>query len=254
MDTGGGATSSAQASGMAVRRRPRARTDMMVKSTLELGFVESLVTLGKICLDNKELDRFQANQVNAVSMRTLRPSTLSRTLALIPPAVALIAQHSQAGFVTYLKIETIPGEVTEKGHEGWISVDNVNWGMSRTVSSPTGGGGAGRVTSLPSFSEVTVTKQIDKASPHLFLAAVVGKESITPIKIELVDSVTHLTFYRLTLDGVLVSSQNCIATSETAKAAETISMNFTKITVQTLGTTGNVLTTGSYDLTTNKPT
>lgn len=184
-------------------------------------------------------------------MRTLCPSSLSRTLALIPPAVALIAQQSHAGFITYLKIESIPGEVTEKGHAGWISVDNLNWGMSRTVSSSSGGGG--RTASLPSFSEVTVTKQIDKASPKLFLAAVAGKENLTPIIIELVDSTTNLTFYRLTLDGVLVSSQNCTTVSGATKGAETISMNFTKIKVESLGASGSTPITGGYDLTTGKP-
>lgn len=184
-------------------------------------------------------------------MRTLIPSSLSRTLALIPPAIALIAQQSHAGFITYLKIESIPGEVTDKGHEGWISVDSVNWGMSRTVSSTSGGGG--RTTSPPTFSEVTVTKQIDKSSPQLFLAAVAGKENLIPIKIELVDSTTHLTYYRLTLDGVLVSSQNCTAVSGATKGAETISMNFTKIKVESLGAAGSTPITGGYDLTTGKP-
>ena len=183
-------------------------------------------------------------------MSLLNLSSLSRTLALIPLAVVLMAQRSHAGFTTYLKIDSIPGEVTQVGREGWIKLSTASWGTIRSISSA--GGGGIRETSAPTLSEVTVTKQIDKASSRLFLAAVVGTASTTPIRIELVDDATGYIYYRLTLEGVLISSQNCNAVTGTNKAEETISMNFTKIKCESFDSRGAVVHAAGYDVKENK--
>lgn len=180
-------------------------------------------------------------------MRNLRPSSLSRTLALVPPAVALIAQQSQATFSVYLKIDTIPGEAVDKGHEGWIKLSSANWGAVRAISAPTGGTGD-REASRPSISEVTVTKQIDKASSKLFLAAVAGDATTVPVILELVDDSTLRVYYRLTLDSVMVSSQSSSAATGASKGDESISLNFTKIKVESFDAKGGLVHSGGYDL------
>jgi type VI secretion system secreted protein Hcp len=187
----------------------------------------------------------------ASTMRNLRPSSLSRTLALVPPAVALIAQQSQAGFNVFLKIDTIPGEVTEKGREGWIKLNSALWATARAISSPTGGAGD-REASKPSISEVVVTKSIDSTSSKLFLAAVAGEPTATPVILEVVDDTTLQVYYRLTLDNVMVSSQSNSAATGATKGDESISLNFTKITVASFGPKGTVVHSGGYDLLTGK--
>ncbi len=196
------------------------------------------------------LDPFWENSIHGELMRTLSPSSLSRTLALIPPAVALMAQQSHASFTTFLKIDSIPGEVTQKGREGWIKLSMANWGTSRSITS--GGSGGSRTTSPPSFSEVTVTKLIDKASSQLFLAALVGTANATPIRIELVDDATGFIYYRLTLEGVLITSQNCNAVTGTNKAEETVSMNFAKIKVESFDSKGTLVHSAGYDISQNR--
>lgn len=184
-------------------------------------------------------------------MRNLRPSSLSRTLALVPPAVALIAQQSHANFSVFLKIDTIPGEATDKGHEGWIKLNSANWGASRAISSPAGGGGD-RERTPPSFSEVIVGKAIDKTSSRLFLAAVAGEPATTPVILELVDETTLRIYYRLTLDGVMVSSQASGAATGSRRGEESISLNFTKIKVETFDAKGTLVHSGGFDLATGE--
>ena len=58
-----------------------------------------------------------------------------------------------------LKFATpINGESTVAGHDKWITVDSIQFGVGRGVSSV--GGGGDRETSNPSFSEVTLTKSM----------------------------------------------------------------------------------------------
>jgi type VI secretion system secreted protein Hcp len=76
--------------------------------------------------------------------------------------------------VIFLKFATeIKGEVTEAGHEGWMNVDSIQFGVGRSITST--GGGSDRETSNPSFSEVTFTRGTDKASPELWMQAIAGK-------------------------------------------------------------------------------
>jgi hypothetical protein len=71
-------------------------------------------------------------------MSSLRPSRLSKTLALVPPAVALVAQHASGAFNAFIKIGDIDGESTDAKHPKWIELQSVQWDVKREISSPTG--------------------------------------------------------------------------------------------------------------------
>src|SRR6478609_902063 len=111
-------------------------------------------------------------------VKTPRPSTLSRTLALVPPMVALVAQHANATSNMFLKIETtsspgtIPGESTDSKHTAWIEISSLNFGISNPVALGTGGGGinAGKATG----AALKIDKVLDKSSPPLFLGCAQG--------------------------------------------------------------------------------
>ncbi|MGL4401470.1 MAG: Hcp family type VI secretion system effector [Luteolibacter sp.] len=182
--------------------------------------------------------------------RTLRPNSLSRTLALVPPAVALVSQQADGAFNLFIKMENITGEVTTKGYEGYIKLESFQWALSRTISSPTGGGST-RETSAPAFSELTLSKTVDSSSTAIFLNAV-GSSSLATVTLVLVDTTTNVVFYRLTLNDVLVSSQGHSGAAGSDKPAESISLNFTKIKIETFDSTGKT-TTGlaGWDLTKN---
>ncbi|MCB1132123.1 MAG: type VI secretion system tube protein Hcp [Verrucomicrobiae bacterium] len=168
-------------------------------------------------------------------MRPLRPSRLSKTLALVPPAVTLFAPHAEGAFTGYIKIGDIEGEAVAEGRDGWIDVESVSWGASRNVATPSGGS-TNREASNPTVSELTFVKKVDSASPPLFLNAVAG-ESIGTVTLELVTAgkpYGDKVFYRITLSDVMVSSQNVSADTDTGETEERITLNFAKINVEFL--------------------
>jgi type VI secretion system secreted protein Hcp len=187
-------------------------------------------------------------------MISSRPSSLSRTLALVPPTVLLAAQYASGAFTAYIQIEGIKGEVTAKGYEGWIEVGSVQWGVGRAISSPAGG--ANREASAPSLSEISLTKTLDSTSPKLFLNAVGGSENIPIVKLRLVDITAGTVFYELTLSNVLVSSQSNSASPGDGRPQESISLNFTKIEMAYIPTDAKgapgTPVRATYDLATQK--
>jgi type VI secretion system secreted protein Hcp len=181
--------------------------------------------------------------------KTSRPSPLSRTLALVPPAVALLAQQASGAFDVFIKMDSITGEVTAKGYEGYIKLDSFQWGMGRAISSPVGGGP--RETSPPSFSELTLGKPVDSTSTSIFLNAV-STTSIPTVTLVVADTTTNAIYYRLTLSEVLVSSQSHSGSSGGSKPTESVSLNFTKIKIESFDSTGKtVIGTAGWDLTKN---
>jgi type VI secretion system secreted protein Hcp len=71
----------------------------------------------------------------------------------------------------FLKLDGITGEATNADHKGQIEVLSFTFGVSQTGNNQSGGGGgAGKAQ----FSDLTVTKPLDSASPSLMLACSKG--------------------------------------------------------------------------------
>jgi type VI secretion system secreted protein Hcp len=159
------------------------------------------------------------------AMKPLRPSTLSRTLALIPPAVALLAPPANAATNTFLKMENVAGESIDANHVDWI--DLFSWSFGAT-NSPLAGNPSSTTSAASLF---TFTKALDKSSPALFLGCAQG--TIYPtVTLELVKSTTSFMFYRITLNNVLISSINTTGHNFDDKPGETVSLNFQKIKIE----------------------
>lgn len=80
------------------------------------------------------------------------------SLLVINPAFA------QSRFNFFLMIAGIPGESSDDRHRNWIEVISFKEGVSQISTGPrAAGGGAGRVQ----FSDLTVTKVVDRASVKL---------------------------------------------------------------------------------------
>lgn len=156
----------------------------------------------------------------------------------------------------YLKIDGILGESTDSDHKDWIEVLSFGAGIAQpasAVASTAGGATSGRA----SFSDLSITKLVDKATPKLALACADGTH-IKEITLELFRAggsckVKYMT-YKLS---------NCIITSwqpDTGKGelpAEHVAFNFGKVewtyTQQKRndGSTGGNIAAG-WDLQTNK--
>ena len=126
----------------------------------------------------------------------------------------------------YMKFGKIEGNATESDHKKWITLESMQWGVGRGISTPTGAA-TNREASAPLVSEVTITKQMDASSTGLFLESLKGAKG-TEVKIDLVQTGDpNRLFTRYTLSNVLVSGYS--VSTGGGQPTESISLNFTKI-------------------------
>lgn len=128
----------------------------------------------------------------------------------------------------YMKFGDIEGQVETEGFKKWIQLYSCQFGVGRAVSS--GAGGAQREGSNPSISDITVTKNYDKASGKLYSDGLGGTFN-SKVEIKFTSTVknkvdTYLA-YELTDCGVSGYSLSSGGDNPT----ESISLNFTKIMV-----------------------
>jgi type VI secretion system secreted protein Hcp len=71
----------------------------------------------------------------------------------------------------HLKLDGIKGESTDARHKDEIVVDSWTWGVANAAP-PSGGGGGG--AGKPSFSDLSFTHRVDRASPLLWKACAAG--------------------------------------------------------------------------------
>lgn len=154
-----------------------------------------------------------------------------------------------------LKFDTeIKGDATVDGHTDWITIDSFQLGVGRSISAS--GGGKSRDTSNPSFSEATFSKSTDLSSADLFFQAICGK-SLKKAHVHFfqtagVDSAGQV-YLKYELEEPIVSSYSISSGGE--RPAESVSVNFTKITKQYDDYSGDSKKTGTpkkWDLMANK--
>jgi type VI secretion system secreted protein Hcp len=144
-----------------------------------------------------------------------------------------------------LKFATaINGESTVAGHDKWINIDSIQWGVGRSVSMV--GGGGDRETSNPSFSEVTMTKSMDIASTELFMQATCGK-SLGKAEIHFTQTggttAKGQVYLKIELEESLVSSYSTSSGGD--RPTESFSLNFTKLSYQYDKFDGDKVVTGT---------
>lgn len=130
----------------------------------------------------------------------------------------------------YMKYGSIQGDVTESGHVGWIELSSLQWGVGRGIGTATGSG-EDREASAPSISEVTVTKDLDKASIKLLTEAYQGDGGSdgATVQIDFVRTMQgklqiYMTFI---LNAVMISGFSWSSGGD--RPSESLSLNFTKI-------------------------
>jgi len=125
----------------------------------------------------------------------------------------------------FLKIDGIKGESTARGgHEDWIEIESFGWGESR----PSGGTGQGRRRSSASFSDVSVVKKVDAASPNLYLACASGKHYPTAV-LEVRKAGSRESYFTIRMEDVLVSSVGVSHSADQAEPIEEVSLTYGKI-------------------------
>lgn len=125
----------------------------------------------------------------------------------------------------------IKGDSTVASHTDWITIDSLQFGVGRAISAS--GGGFDRETSNPSFSEVTLTKSMDKASTELMMQAICGK-SLGEATIHFIQTggadAKGQHFYEIKLKEPIISSYSVSSGGD--RPSESISISFKGIQVQ----------------------
>jgi type VI secretion system secreted protein Hcp len=121
--------------------------------------------------------------------------SLSRTLALTVPAVALTLTGAHAASDYLLEIEGIKGESSDSKHRDAIEIESFSWGCTNS------GSAAKTIT-------FQLSKQLDKSSPQLFLACAKGNhipQAIITVR-KSNPSGGKTDYYQVTLSDCLISS------------------------------------------------
>ncbi|MBA7680419.1 hypothetical protein ES703_88735 [subsurface metagenome] len=125
----------------------------------------------------------------------------------------------------YLWIDGVPGESTDDRHRDWIEIVSFDSKVSVAASGTTSGGSTGM---QPEFSEITVGKVIDKATPLLHQHCCSGRH-ISRVVIELCRAMGEKQVYmKYTLDDVIVSSVGPVTVAPTGQL-EQVSFRFGRI-------------------------
>jgi type VI secretion system Hcp family effector len=130
----------------------------------------------------------------------------------------------------FLKIDSIPGDSTVKGHENQIEINSFQFGVSNAVSTGgTGGAGSGKA----SFTDLQITKITDKSSPQLFLHSLDSK-TLTKAEIFLTkdNGGNQFTFAHYILENLVISSYSISSGGDTP--AETVGINYAKLQTETI--------------------
>lgn len=150
-----------------------------------------------------------------------------RSLLGLCAALIIAAMPAHAAADYFLKLDDIEGETTDEKHANEIEVYSFSFGATQTgATTGGGGGGAGKV----SFSDLSITKPLDKSSPKLYLACAQGKHIPKAVLYGRKSGDDKGTdYYVITLSDVLISSVQTSGAGGDDRPTESLSLNFTKI-------------------------
>lgn len=146
----------------------------------------------------------------------------------------------------YLKIDDIKGESETKGHQGEIEVNSWSFGTSNPTSSV---GSAGLSAGKVSYSDLSVMKYIDKASPKLFLACASGehfKQATVTIPGAKGEDRLRYTFFDVFCESVTHAGTG------SDRPTESISLNYQKIMIEYKAKSSTTWETVGWDIAANK--
>src|SRR4051812_14071066 len=107
----------------------------------------------------------------------------------------------------YMKYGKIAGDVTAEGHDNWIELNSLDWGVSRAIKTDTGSA-ADRESTAPTVHEVSITKMMDVATPLLLQQALQGKGVEVSIHLCKTDQDQLKTYVEYVLHNCLLSNFN----------------------------------------------
>ncbi|MDB6019827.1 MAG: Hcp1 family type secretion system effector [Pedosphaera sp.] len=148
--------------------------------------------------------------------------TLLRLVAMI---TLLAAIHSQAQTIV-LHIPNVTGDATSSPHVGDMDIDSFNWSVA-TAPSGSGTGGVGP----PTFSDVSISKLVDRATPTLAQKCAAGA-NLGTVVIYVTKATTnglHYDYYRVTLGQAYLTGDSVSGGGNGQSMQETLTLRFSTI-------------------------
>ena len=131
----------------------------------------------------------------------------------------------------YLKVPAVKGDADAAEHKGWIKLDSFAFGSGREVRTPIGRV-ADRHANRGQVGEIQLTKEMDSSSLHLFAATCVGGGETMEIEVTRAGDKkkkTEIPYLKYKLEHALFTGYSFHSSG--ANPYETLSLNFTKITM-----------------------
>lgn len=150
------------------------------------------------------------------------------SLILVAVAGTILASGASSASPIYMKYEGVDGSVSAAGHEKWIELNSVQWGVPLPAPPPAPAP-AGVATGGP--GTLRCVRKVDKASPLLSKAATSGKV-VPAVKVDVPKAggqgpVVYMTYE---LKNVMVTSYSVSGQgSGDPIPTESISFNFAKM-------------------------
>ena len=125
-----------------------------------------------------------------------------------------------------LEIDGIKGESKDSKHKDTLEIMSFSWGASNGGSfGAGGGGGAGKV----SFSDMSLTGSVSKASPDLWLHCATGKHIKKATLFVRKSGTDRQDFYKVLMEDLLVSHIQHSGHDQGGIPTESFSLNFAKV-------------------------
>ncbi|GEM_PF-347873 len=172
-------------------------------------------------------------------------------LAVVLGIAAVGVSNSYAATSMYMKYGTIQGDSLSSTHSGWISIGSYQFGITKPTTVVSGT----REYGVPSISDITITKMMDKSSVPLMQEAFAGLPQTVTIDLTRTGTTTEQTYAEYQLSNAVVTGYSVSYASGSEVPIESINIAFTKIIFEYWpsnldGTLGSPMQVG-WDLTKN---
>jgi type VI secretion system secreted protein Hcp len=130
-------------------------------------------------------------------------------------------------FDSFIKIDGIPGDSSDKSHPKSIEVSSFSWGESNSTTPRSSGGGMG--SGKVSMQDFHFTMRTSIASPQLMLACASGQHIKDATLTVRKAGATQQDYLIVKLDDCLISSYSLSGAEGDDDPADEISLAFVKI-------------------------
>jgi type VI secretion system secreted protein Hcp len=129
----------------------------------------------------------------------------------------------------FLELDGVKGESVDKAHKGKIDILAWQWSLSNSGTFHNGsGGGAGKAQ----FTDITVTKYIDAASPNIMLFCANGKHFAKGKIIVRKAGENPLEYLTIEFEKALVTAYSTGGGGGEERLIENVALNFAKVKVE----------------------